>query len=84
MPDKQRPAQGIGGRALRAPIHKLLDVPDLKAGFFETLDHAQGLDFGLAEFADAGYALHPRSINFMTARICRQAEDGGLAFSAEV
>ena len=31
----------IGGRSLSAPIHELPDVPDLHAGFFQTLNDAE-------------------------------------------
>ena len=39
---QQFPAQRVCGCTLHAPVHKLLDVLDLKPRHFETFDHPQG------------------------------------------
>ena len=37
-------------------MEELFDVFDLKAGGFEAFDHAEGFQFVVVEFSDAGFA----------------------------
>ena len=63
---QQFPAQRVCGCTLHAPVHKLLDVLDLKPRHFETFDHPQGFKFVLAEFSYAGPALYSGEKTLLT------------------
>ena len=63
---QQFPAQRVCRRTLHAPVHKLLDVLDLKPRHFETFDHPQGFKLVLAEFSYAGPALYSGEKTLLT------------------
>lgn len=63
---QQFPAQRVCRRTLHAPVHKLLDVLELKPRHFETFDHPQGFKLVLAEFSYAGLALYSGEKTLLT------------------
>lgn len=46
----------VGAASLVAPFKELFDVFDFQAGGFEAFDHAEGFQFVVVEFSDAGFA----------------------------